>query len=91
MTRDPSTVPVHLYQWDTEGRLTEVYTPPPRTPPPQNQLIATIVYNALGQAVERTGTAGGGYRQENLYDAFGKELGSYDGNANAWLEQVARR
>ncbi|MFB3922567.1 MAG: RHS repeat domain-containing protein [Terriglobia bacterium] len=61
----------HTYQWDAEGRLTSV----------DSGSSATYTYNALGLRVEDVIP---GFRIEYLYDAFGREMGSYDANGAAW-------
>ncbi len=59
------------YQWDAEGRLKSV----------DNGTTWSAVYNAFGHQVERSAST---WRMEIVYDAFGQELGTYDGNGSAW-------
>jgi RHS repeat-associated protein len=87
ITQDWNGYATRGFTWDAEGRMTSVASPVGTT-------VATYKYNALGQQVERTGSAvpNGGTLDE-YYDAFGKRALVMNGNNNIidYIPAVAGR
>jgi RHS repeat-associated protein len=74
LTLDPTVIPSYNYQWDAEGRMTQVTQ--------GANAIAAYTYNALGQRAE---TLAGTLYNEFLYDPAGNEVGRNDrGSSFFW-------
>ncbi|HEV2418367.1 MAG TPA: RHS repeat-associated core domain-containing protein [Terriglobia bacterium] len=79
LTSDLTTVPSSAYQWDAEGHLATITQ--------GGSAYSTSAYNANGQMVETVYPAFGNAKIEALLDPFGRELGYYDGQMNAWFDR----
>ena len=95
MLQDGTGTGSHAYTWDGEGRMASVSSAPGTT-------VATYVYNALGQRVERTGSGvpNGGtldeyevYPERSRRDAFGNRALIMNNSTNVedYIPAVAGR